>query len=108
MGSIPGLRTRLRHGYQVRCDALELGRRHADGRGVLGVRDAEVLLVNVHELEVVLRDPVRLGALEDEVEDVGRILGLEGEDVLVLGGAQHLGERREVDAEGNVAVASER
>jgi hypothetical protein len=67
-----------------------------------------VLLVNVHKLEVVLGDPVGLGALKHEVEHVGRVLGLEREDVLVLGGTQHLGERGEVDAERDVAVAAER
>lgn len=66
-----------------------------------------MLLVNVHELEVVLGDPVGLGALEDEVEDVGRVLGLEGEDILILSRPQHLGEGGEVDAESNVAVAAE-
>jgi hypothetical protein len=102
------LHTRLGHGHQIRRDALELGRGHADSGRVLGVRDAQVLLVNVHKLEVVLGDPVGLGALEHEVQDIGRVLGLEREDVLVLRGAQDLGERGEVDAERNVAVAAER
>lgn len=65
-----------------------------------------MLLVNVHELEVVLANAVILAALEDEVEHVGGILGLEGQDILVLGGAQHLGEGGQVDTEGDVAVAS--
>ena len=67
-----------------------------------------MLLVNVHKLEVVLGDPVGLGALEHKVQDIGRVLGLKREDVLVLRGAQDLGERGEVDAERNVAVAAER
>lgn len=97
----------LAHGHQVGRDALELGARHADGGRVLGVGNAQVLLVNVHELEVVLGDAVVFGGLEHEVEHVGRVLGLERQDVLVLGGAQHLGQRGQVDAERNVAVASE-
>jgi hypothetical protein len=101
------LHTRLGHGHQIRRDALEFGRGHADGGRVLGVRDAQVLLVNVHKLEVVLGDPVGLGALKHKVQNIGRVLGLEREDVLVLRGAQNLGERGEVDAERNVAVAAE-
>lgn len=98
--------TRLGQRHQIHADAPELLRRHRDGRGVLGLGDAQVLLVNVHELQVVLAEPVALAALEDEVQDVGRVLGLEGEDVLVLGRAEHLGERGQVDAQGDVAVAA--
>lgn len=97
----------LAHGHQVGRDALELGARHRDGRSVLGVGDAQVLLVNVHQLEVVLGDAVVFGALKDEVEHVGRVLGLERQDVLVLRGAEDLGQRSQVDAERNVAVAPE-
>lgn len=67
-----------------------------------------MLLVNVHKLEVILGDTVVIGRLKDEVELIGGVLSLEGEDVLVLGSAQHLGQRRQVDAKGNVAVASVR
>jgi hypothetical protein len=66
-----------------------------------------VLLVDVHELDIVLADPVGRAVLEDEVDDIGRILGLEGEDVVALGGAEHLCERAQVDTEGDVAVAAE-
>lgn len=66
-----------------------------------------MLLVNVHQLDVVLADSVALGALEDEVDDIGRVLGLEGQDVLVLGGTEDLLQRDQVDTKGDVAVASE-
>jgi hypothetical protein len=65
-----------------------------------------VLLVNVHQLQVVLAQPVVLAVLEDEVEHVGRVVGLDRQDVLVLGRAQDLGEGAEVDAQRNVAVAA--
>ena len=97
----------LAHGHEVSGDALELGRRHADGGRVLGVGNAQVLLVNVHELEVILGDAVVFGRLEDEVEHVGRVLGLKRQDVLVLGGAQHLGQGGKVHAQRDVAVAPE-
>ena len=105
-GGEGGGRTRLGHGSQVCADSPKLGGRHGNGGRVLGLGDAEMLLVNVHELEVVLADAVVSAALKDQVEHVGRILGLEGQHVLVLRGAQHLGQRRQVDAESNVTVAS--
>ena len=43
---------------EVTDDALELGGGHADGGLVLGLRDAEVVGVNVHELELKVRDAV--------------------------------------------------
>jgi len=67
-----------------------------------------MLLVDVHELEVILGDSVVGLALEHQVENVGRILSLEGQDVIVLGSAEDLGEGGEVNAEGNVAIAAER
>lgn len=90
--------TRLGHGDQVTADAAELGCWHRNGGRVLGFGDAQVLLVNVHQLEVVLADAVVLAALEDQVQAVGRVLGLERQDILVLRRAQHLGQRRQVDA----------
>ena len=66
-----------------------------------------MLLVNVHELDVVLAQPVALRALEHQVDDIRRILGFECEDVIVLCAAQDFGEGSEVDAEGKVAVAAE-
>lgn len=66
-----------------------------------------MLLVNVHQLDVVLADSVTVGALKDKVDNIGRVLGLEGEDILVLSSAENLLQRYEVDAEGDVTVASE-
>ena len=51
-------RTRVADHGHVAADALELGRRHPDDALVLGVGDAQVLAVNVHELELVGRDAV--------------------------------------------------
>jgi hypothetical protein len=52
-----------------------------------------VLLVNVHELHLVLSHAVLLGRLEDEAEKVGVIGGLDGDDIVVLGTLEDLGER---------------
>ena len=66
-----------------------------------------MLLVDVHELDIVLADSVALGALEDQVHDIRRVLSLEGEDVFVLCATEDFCEGGEVDAEGKVAVATE-
>lgn len=65
-----------------------------------------MFLVNVHELEVVLADAVVLAALKHQVQDIRCVLGFERQNVLALSSSQHLGQRRQVDTEGNVAVAS--
>jgi hypothetical protein len=100
--------TRLGQGRQIPGDLGELGARHGDRCSVFGVRDTQMLLVNVHELDVVLAQPVALRALEHQVDNIRRILGFQCEDVIVLCAAQDLGERGEVDAERKVAIAAER
>ena len=99
--------TRLGQGRQIPAYSRELRARHGDCCRVLRVRDTQVLLIDVHELNVVLAYPVTLCALENQVHDIRRILRLEREDVLVLCAPQDLGEGCEVDAERDVAVAAE-
>lgn len=65
-----------------------------------------MLLVNVHQLEVVFAQPVAVAALEDKVQHIRRILGLDGEDVLVLRRTENLGQGRKVNTKRDVAVAS--
>jgi len=66
-----------------------------------------MLLVDVHELDIVLADSVAARILKDEVDDIRRVVCLKGQDVIGLCGAEHLGEGPEIDTEGDVAVASE-
>jgi hypothetical protein len=65
-----------------------------------------MLLIDIHQLDIVLAQPIRLLALKHQIHHVGRILGLEREDIVVLRGAQHLGQRAQVDAQRQVAVAA--
>lgn len=51
-------RTGVADGGQVLDDALELPRRQLHGGVVLGLRDAQVLRVNVHQLQVELGQPL--------------------------------------------------
>ena len=67
-----------------------------------------MLLVDVREFDLVLAHAVRVLALEHQVHHVGRILRFQGEDVFVLGGAEHLCEGDEVDPQRDVAVAAVR
>lgn len=46
------------------------------------------------------------GVLEGQGEDIGGIISLKGDDIVVSGTAQDLGERDQVDAEGERAIAS--
>lgn len=66
-----------------------------------------MLLVNIHELDIILADPSVVVGLKDEIDDVGRVLSLDSEDVIAAGSAKHLCERAQVDTKGNVAVAAE-
>jgi hypothetical protein len=65
-----------------------------------------MLLVNIHKLQVILAQPITLAALENQIQDIRSILSLDCQDILALGGTQDLGERCEVDAKGDITVAS--
>lgn len=67
-----------------------------------------MLLVNVHQLDIVFTNPVALRTLKHQVDDVRRVLCFECENIIALGGAQHFCKGVEVDAKGDVAVAAER
>lgn len=99
--------TRLRERTKICGDAFEFIAWQGDGRCVLGVWNTKVFLVDVHQLDVVLADPVALGALKGEVDNIWRILGLHGQNVLALRTFQDLGEGGEIDSEGNVSIAAE-
>lgn len=68
--------TRLRKLVQISTDPLELCRRHLNRGSILSLGDGQVLLVNVHQLDIVLAYPVCLRALEHEVDRIGRVVRL--------------------------------
>ena len=84
---------------EVADDARKLAAREVDLGVVDRVGDAEVLLVDVHELHLVLADAVRLLGLEQEREDVLRLVGAERDRVRVGGALDDLLQRRERHAE---------
>lgn len=67
-----------------------------------------MLLINVHELDIVFAEPVTVRALKDHVDNVWRILRLECQDILILSAAQNFLKRGQIDAESDVAIAAER
>ena len=71
--------------------AAKLGRRHFDDTGVVSLWDAEVLLVEVHQLHLVVRDLLLVGSLEHEGDCVSLILGLHGDDVVIGGTPGEIG-----------------
>lgn len=98
--------TRFGKCHQVHADSLELSGWHRDSSGVLGLWDTKVLLVNIHQLEVILAQPVAIAALKDKVQHIRRVLSLDSEDILVLRRTENLGQRRKVNTKRDVAIAS--
>lgn len=66
-----------------------------------------MLLINIHQLDIVFAQPIALTGLEYKVDDIWRIFRLQRQDVVVLCSAQNFRKRRQIDAECDVAVASE-
>ena len=66
-----------------------------------------MLLINVHQLDVVLADTIVLCALECEVDDIWCILRLECKDVLALCASKDLGEGGQVDTKSEISIAAE-
>lgn len=67
-----------------------------------------MLLINVHEFDVIFAQSIAFAALKHQVYKIGVVLRLQCENVLILRTSQDLHEGTEVDAEGNIPVASER
>ena len=67
-----------------------------------------MLLIDIHKLDIILAQPVAFAALKNQIDNVRRIFRLQRQYVFILRTSQHLHERGEVDAEGDVAVAAER
>ncbi len=66
-----------------------------------------MLLIDIHQLDIILAQPVAISILKDQIDNIRCILRLKGQDILVLGTSQYFHERTQVDAESNVAIAAE-
>lgn len=65
-----------------------------------------MFLVNVHELEVILAEPVALRALKCKAYDIRGIFSGDGQQIVALQRLEDLVERREVDSQSEVPVAT--
>jgi hypothetical protein len=65
-----------------------------------------VILVDVHELEIVFAQPITIGVLEYQVEHIRRVFSLEGQNILILSSTKDLGKGGEVDTQSYVTVAA--
>lgn len=101
------LRTALAQSHQIPAYPLKLPTRHRNRRSILRLRNTQMLLINIHKLNIILAQPIGLCALKHQIHDIGRVFCFEREDILVVCGAQDFRERGEVDAERDVPVASE-
>lgn len=66
-----------------------------------------MLLIDVHQFDVVLAEPVGVRTLENQVHDIWGVFGLECEDIIALSCAEHFCEGAQIDAESDVAIAAE-
>jgi hypothetical protein len=65
-----------------------------------------MLLVNVHELDVVLADPVLATRLEHDIDDIGGVFRLYVENIIVPCCAEDLGQGAKVNTESDVSIAA--
>jgi hypothetical protein len=66
-----------------------------------------VLLINVHQLDVILAEAIRFRIFEGEVDHIRRIFRFESENIFVLSSSKNFRKGGEVDAKRNVAVTAE-
>lgn len=67
-----------------------------------------MLLVNVHELDIILAQAVALAGFEHQVYHIRRILRLQRQDIFVLCTSEDLHQGAQIDSKSNVAVAAKR
>lgn len=65
-----------------------------------------MLLINIHQLDIILADPITARALKRQVDAIRRVLRLQRQNIVVLRRPQDFGQGVQVDAERDVAVAA--
>ena len=65
-----------------------------------------MLLINVHELDIIFAQPITLAALENQVDGIRVVIGFQRQDVFVLSTSKYFHQGAEIDAEGDVAITS--
>ena len=65
-----------------------------------------MLLINIHELQIIFAQSVTIGVLENQVEHIRRVFSLEGQDILVLGSTKDFCKGGKVHPQSYVTVAA--
>lgn len=65
-----------------------------------------MLLVDIHELDIIFAYPVLVGRLEHNVDNIRCVFRLYAKDIFVLCCAENLGQGTKVDTESDVTVAA--
>jgi hypothetical protein len=100
------MHTRLRESHEVKADSLEFGRWHANRGSIFRIRDPQMLLINIHKLQIILAQSIALAALKHQIENIRRVLSLDSQDIFILGGTENFCEGSKVDTKSHVAIAS--
>lgn len=91
---------------QVAADAGELLRRHAHDASVVGLRDPQMFLIEVHQLHLIVRHLLLVLRLEHERDSVGIVLRFDRHCVSVIGALEDFRHVRQVHSHRQVAVAA--
>ena len=75
---------------QTTYHSLEFTSLQLDDRKVVVLRNAEVLLVKIHQFHLVVRNHLLVRRLEHEVNGICLILGLHGDNVIVSNAPIHI------------------
>jgi len=87
--------------------SLELSRGHLYDSGVVSFRNAEMLLIQVHQFHLIIGHFLLIRRLEHEVDSVGLILSLHSHDIIVGGASQNFSHAFETHPHGELAIATE-
>ena len=67
-----------------------------------------MLLIDVHELDIIFAEPITLAAFKNQVDGIRMVIGFQCQDVFVLCTSEDFHQGAEINAKSNVAVTSKR
>lgn len=91
---------------EIATDASKFRGGHFDDGVVLGIGNAEMLGIYVHELQFEFADSVGFGRLKGHLESVAIVGFFERENIVVVGSLEDLSERGEGYADGHGSITS--
>mmetsp|Transcript_2669 Transcript_2669/g.6140 ORF Transcript_2669/g.6140 Transcript_2669/m.6140 type:complete len:268 (-) Transcript_2669:107-910(-) len=91
---------------EVADDALEFGGGHLDGAFVFGVGDAELFVVNVHEFEFKISNPILSRTLKHQRQRIPLVLRPQRDHIIIPRALQNLAHIRSIEPQRNGTIAS--